>query len=230
MPATFAQFAGTGIYSLAEAAKLTCVSSRRIRRWICGYRFKTESGTSHSAPVFQAELPAIEGELAVSFLDLIEIRIVNSLLERKVNWKTIRRAECQARKMFGVSHPFATERFKTDGRSIFTALNAEHDDPALLDLAENQMAFRKVIAPYLTDLDFDHGLHPTRWWPMGNKKRVLLDPERSFGQPIVREGVPTRILAAAGQREKSLQMVARWYEVDLKAVKDAIEFEQKLAA
>jgi len=67
------------------------------------------------------------------------------------------------------------------------------------------------------------------WRPRSN--RVILDPQRSFGEPIVAdEGIPTDILASAYVAEGSVDAVARWYEVDPAAVEDAVEFEFSLAA
>jgi uncharacterized protein (DUF433 family) len=218
------------MYGLAEASKLTGVPSARIRRWLCGYTYRTAQGERSSSAVFEHQLPVIEGAVALSFLDLIEVKVVNSLRLRKISWKLIRLAEIHARDIFKVSHPFATKRFKTDGRSIFTWLRKSHGESALVDLAENQLAFRSVVEPHLKDIDFDRKHVAARWWPMGSHHNVLLDPRRSFGQPIVREGVPTAVLARAFSRESSHAVVARWYEVDLRAVKDAVEFERRLAA
>jgi uncharacterized protein (DUF433 family) len=224
------QFLGVGIYSVPEASRLTGVRAARIRRWLVGYSYKTFVGTHISKPVFQKELQPIDGEVALSFLDLIEIRVVNSLRQQNISWKSIRLAEQHAREIFGVDHPFATKKFKTDGRSIFTNLKKKHGEQSLIDLAENQFTFRRFVEPQLKDIEFDPKLQAVRWWPLGMRRQVLLDPQRGFGQPIIPAGVPTSILARAFKRENSAEIVAKWYEIDLKAVRDAVEFEQKLAA
>ena len=100
----------------------------------------------------------------------------------------------------------------------------------LLDLTQNQFAFRQVVGPTLKNLEFNHKDQASRWRPLGPGRRVILDPGRSFGQPIVTEGVPTSILNRAVAREGSAELVARWYEVELRAVRDAVEFERGLAA
>ena len=70
-----------------------------------------------------------------------------------------------------------------------------------------------------------------RWWPYGQEYLVVLDPARSFGQPILaKEGIPTAILASAYKTEKSIKTIALWYEIEEKAVKNALEFERKIAA
>jgi uncharacterized protein (DUF433 family) len=70
-----------------------------------------------------------------------------------------------------------------------------------------------------------------RWWPLGEKRLVVLDPTRNFGRPIAAlHGVPTEVLANAAQACQSITDVARWYEVPEAEIRDAIEFEQRLAA
>jgi uncharacterized protein (DUF433 family) len=60
---------------------------------------------------------------------------------------------------------------------------------------------------------------------------VVLDPRRSFGQPIVNdEGVSTRVLAGAVQAEQSIERVAEWFEVKPASVRAAVDFENQLAA
>ena len=103
---------------------------------------------------------------------------------------------------------------------------------SLLDLVKSQYAFKSVVEPFLFEgLEFAAlGIEPVRWWPLGMDRRVVLDPERSFGQPIVDpESVPTSVLARAFKAEGSIQAVADWYKVDPRAVEDAVEFEHKLA-
>ena len=230
MSTGYPQLIGVGIYGVTEAARLTRVPSSCIRRWLRGYSYQS-AGTRHtSAPVFTSELPIIDTEMALSFLDLIEVKIVNSLRLQKFNWKLIRAAEQHARDIFQVDHPFATKRFKTDGRRIFAELKKKHGERPLVDLADNQLTFRSMVEPHLKDIDFDGGQQALRWWPLGARHSVLLDPQRSFGQPIVREGVPTSVLARAFKKEQSLETVAKWFEVGVGAVRDALEFERNIAA
>jgi uncharacterized protein (DUF433 family) len=103
-------------------------------------------------------------------------------------------------------------------------------DAAFQELVTNQLEFRRLLMTYLVKLDFREG-QAIRWWPVGKKRRILVDPQRSFGQPIVsREGVPTAILARAFNVERSVAVVARWYAVRPRSVEDAVEFEAALQA
>lgn len=88
----------------------------------------------------------------------------------------------------------------------------------------------EVLAPYLRYLDYEPDT-AARYWPLGKERSVVLDPQRSFGAPIVRRGVPTSALAAAVRAEAGdVDKVARFYDVTRQEVSDAVEFEQRLAA
>jgi uncharacterized protein (DUF433 family) len=63
------------------------------------------------------------------------------------------------------------------------------------------------------------------------KRQVALDPRRSFGHPIIfREGIATNILARSAQANDSVEEVARWFQISPASVREAIDFEQALAA
>jgi len=222
---------GMGIYSVPEASRLTGVSAQRIRRWLTGYTFKTQKGVHASPPLWQRQIVS-EDSLALSFRDLLEVRFVNAFRQHGVRWKTLRiAAECAA-EIIQDTHPFSTKKFKTDGRSIFADIVQDTGEKSLLDLAKSQYEFKQVVEPFLFEgLEFSEpGIQPVRWWPLPHSRRVVIDPERSFGRPIIApESVPTEVLARAFRAEGSTEAVARWFMVDPKAVDDAVNFEKKLA-
>jgi uncharacterized protein (DUF433 family) len=221
----------TGIYTIPEAARLTDVSPWRIRRWLRGYEFKAKHGRHRSAPVWTSQLEPIDNKMALGFLDLLEVHSVDAFISAGVTWKTLREAHAKAQKLVGHSHPFCTHRFATDGRAIFLELREKNEEIALWDMRDLQRVFERIIRPFLRNVEFDSGSVPRRWWPRGKSHLVALDPSRSFGQPIVfRDGVPTQTLARSAKANGSLQEVARWFEINESSVREAVEFEQRLAA
>ena len=218
-----------GIYTIPEAARLTRVSPSRIRRWLKGYNFKTKKERHHSKPVWTSEIEPIEGKIAIGFRDLMEIRFVSAFIEVGVSWKTMRLAHEAAKTKLGVDHPFCTHNFATDGREILLEQAQASGDTCLTDITNNQREFQKIVTPFLKELDFNHGY--TRWWPLGRERSVVLDPVRNLGQPsAVTAGVPTSILARSVKANGgSIDLVARWYEIEPKEVHDALEFERKFA-
>lgn len=226
-------FIGVGLYSVPEASRLSRVSTWRIRRWLRGYTFPVKGGRGASPPVVTSTLPPIDGVVTLTFLDLLEVRLVDAFISAGVKWRTLREAHANAQAALG-PYPFSRGRFVTDGRSIFEGLvhNTGRSDLAFVDIVTKQTLFRDAVAPYLATLKVsrDDG-QATEWWPLGKNRRVVVDPARSFGQPIVsREGVPTATLVKAYKVEKSIRQVARWFEVQERSLRDAIEFESSLAA
>jgi len=222
---------GQGVYSVQEAARITHVPAPRIRRWLAGYTFKSGGTVRSSPPLWQRQIVS-DDSVALSFRDLLEIRFVDAFLRHGVRLPVIRTAAEKAAEIIGDSHPFSTKQFKTDGRSIFAEIVQTSGEQSLLDLTKSQYAFKSVMEPFLFEgLEFpESGNQPLRWWPLGQDHRVVIDPERSFGQPIVApESVPTAVLAHAFRAEGSIDAVAQWYEVDPRSVRDAVDFENTLA-
>ena len=67
------------------------------------------------------------------------------------------------------------------------------------------------------------------WRPDRSLGRVVVDPNRRFGQPIDDQtGVPTEVLANALKAEAGdAARVARWWDVPVEAVEQAAEFEAR---
>jgi uncharacterized protein (DUF433 family) len=100
-------------------------------------------------------------------------------------------------------------------------------DEVLLDLVKSQYEFQRIISQYLHgEIDFDDRDAPTRWWPVQGSRRIVIDPQRAFGAPIVdAEGMQTRVLAAAVQAEESIEIVSELFQVDPASVSEAVEYE-----
>lgn len=224
-------FFSTGIYSIRDASRLTGVAGGRIRRWLRGYRYRSHKKAYSSPPLWQGQWEPLDHKLALGFLDLIEIRMVDAFLKAGVTWTTMRQARESARKWFNTSHPFCTHRFVTDGRQLLVELHRDTGEPGLVEIIQRQHVFAQIMRPFLRELEFSRDDGLVRWWPLGDKRQVVLDPTRSFGRPIVaRPGVPTEVLAKAAAATGSIIEVARWFEVREIEIRDAVEFEQRLAA
>ena len=220
----------TGIYTVPEASRLTRVASPRIRRWLKEYKFFSGEHEHVSPPVWRGQLEPVDGALALGFLDLMEIRVVDAFLRAGVSWKTLREAERRGSELFHSNHPFCTQRFETDGRAIFVDIGANSDEPKLLEIIKNQAVFDEITSPFFKDLEFSEDRMLERWWPLGGHRSVVVDPRRAFGKPIVADrGVPTVILSSAAKASKSIDEVVFWYEVIKSSVVDAIEFEDSLS-
>ena len=229
----FGSFIGLGIYTIPEAARLTKISKGRIRRWLAGYEYKQNGDRRRLPSILDPQLPTIENQFLLSFLDLIEIRFINAFVEEGMSLQKIRAGAKTAAEILHRGHPFSTKQFKTDGRTIYLLEVVERTgEEWLIDLFSKQYNFKNVIWPSLyKGLEYTEMDDLRRWWPQYPKKRVVIDPRRSFGQPIINNGgVPTVILSDAVKAEGSINRVAKWYGVAREAVEASINFEQGLTA
>jgi uncharacterized protein (DUF433 family) len=222
---------GRGVYTLAEASVLTDVNRHRISRWTRGYTFSYRGSRQTMPAIIGRDLEVLESPI-LTFADLIEIRFLDAFQREGVSSKALRIASQRAKEYLGRHHPFSTQIFKSDGRTILAEITKETGDKVFLDIVNDQYVFENVIGSYLySGLDFNDLKEPARWWPLGKNRAVVIDPRRSFGAPIVaKAGIPTKILNSAVNAEKSIEFVAKWYGVEVAEVKDAVQFECKQAA
>jgi len=221
---------GLGLYTIAEAHQLTRVPAATIRRWIKGYRYRRADGFAEAPSVWQADLLFDSQRPALTFLDLLDVRIVDSFRKYGVRWTIIREAARIACDTFGSKHPFSKRRFRTDGRRIFADLE-QGGRRRLLDVSERQFVFEEAISRTLYEgVEFEND-EAQRWYPLWPSKAIVLDPRLAFGRPITsRSGVPADILVAAVNAEKSEAAAAHTYRVALSEVRAAIEWHSRLAA
>jgi uncharacterized protein (DUF433 family) len=223
-------YLNTGIYTVAEAARLTGVSKERIRRWLRGYHSKLRQ--KKYSPLWKSQLPPLDNKIALGFLDLIEAKFVDAFLNKGVTWPVIHKVREKAQELYPDNdHPFCTEKFVTDGCQIIRELHAETGEGCLEEIATDQRVFKELTEPFIKQLEFRAGAFLERWWPLGTDHNIVVDPRKNFGQPtIAREGIPTQVLARSFKANNSIDEVARWYEINPHSVQEAVNYEQSLAA
>lgn len=227
---------GKGVYTIPEAARLAQVSNARITRWIAGYE---RAGVSYP-PLWNSELPAGEDEPVslVSFADLMEAKVIAAFYAHGVQIQTVRKAIETAKQVFQLERPFSSEKFQTDGKRIFIDLkDTITDDQGFMDVVTNQRTFREIIQPTFKNIEFQQAT-AVRWWPLGKKKSIVVDPSRSLGKPIEHiSGVPIDSLIDAlhsdsdiGPTKEDIAYVARLFDVKESDVIDAAEFGKQYVA
>lgn len=229
---------GKGIYTLADAAALLKAPPAEVRRWAFGYERVRGGAPVRYDPLIRTELPEIEGQRALTFVELVELMYIKGFRKAGAPWKLIHEAASVAARLFESEHPFAMRSFFADPDGIYALLDEANGGASLVRLiGHGQHTIQEVVRPYLGQLEFDPLDVPTRWWPMGREGRVVVDPLVSFGEPVVAEvGVPTRVLAEAlhAERdfgpERALERVAWVYKVPPRHVHAAVRFEEWLKA
>lgn len=208
-----------GSYPIAEAARLVGAPAAAIRRWLPLMRGSTGLSPSETR--------------AITFAQLIALKVVKRFRDAGVPLPLIEQLRQTAGETLGVALPFATARFRSDGQKLIGSLLAGARGTAANDWAKCKKAFTQTVGPFFQNVDFGRTGDAARFWPLGRKGCIVLDPGRKFGAPIDDEsGVPAKaiyaaVMAGGGQEP---QRVAEWLDVSLESVRAAVEFEGRLAS
>lgn len=222
--------ASLGIYSVPDAARLTGVNSRQIRGWLQGYAQR--KGKREASPVLRRQHALRDGELALGFLDLLEVAFLGRIVQaaerqgHAPSWRAIRAAAETARRVLGSEHPFAVRRIHTDGRGIFLEAHRETGDAALYDLVADNFAIYDVLAgSFVATVDYEDDT-PRRWTPDDRFPRIVVEPGRAFGRPTETvSGAPAEALFDAWRAERSnVAKVAAFFGTDHDGVEQAVHF------
>lgn len=217
-----------GLYTISEAAKLIKMPHARLRRWI--------QGDPHGAtiPLISNDIERINRQITLSFVNLIEALFISKFSEYGIHVRSIRLMAEEAANFLDTEHPFATDiLFKTDGKKIFAYVERQTEDPKLYDLKKHNWALEPIMGRGLRDaISYQESGIAHRWYPRINKYRhVILNPSASFGCPVLDDsGVPTSAIYDAYNAEnQNTDIVAKWFQVPNRRVKEAVLFESSLA-
>lgn len=226
------EYIGKGIYTIADIKYLTGISGKKITTWTNGYTYYRKGQERNIDSVYEKEFNSDYYGTALSFLDLVEILFIDSFEKHGISLQSIRKAADCATRLFGTSHPFAKKVFYTDGNTILARIAEENRDPDLLDLLKKQYQMDPIISPSLYErLDFNNLELVEKWWPLGKGNRIVVDPQRNLGQPIIDNlNIRVETIIDLYRRKRSIREISEWYNIDEIAVKAAIEFEKRVAA
>ncbi len=210
---------GKGIYTIPQAARLLRRPPPRVRRWANGYTFLKANGKGESEPILRTD--RTEPRL-LTFQELIELFFVREYDSVGVSIQHIRQTSIELAKEIG-PHPFASQKLFTDGKIL--AFAKEH---GFVSPAQGQL-IAEFAKDFFKEVKFEHDF-VSLWMPKEGDHKVVVDPERRLGQPILEEsGIPTLLIYETFKREALYEPVADWFDIDLSQVKIAIEFERKFA-
>lgn len=216
---------GIGLYTAAEAGGLLQIAPSKIARWLRGH----DANGKRYSPLWAPQVDLGDEGIFLGFRDLQEVRVAAAFIDKGLSPQRVRQAIELARDLVSDDRPLSTKRFRTDGRSVFLQVVQEDGQTRLIDLFKKQFAFREIIERSLMNLDYDEMGVPSMWWPLGRATSVVLDPARSFGQPIEAEtSVPVAALAAAVEAEGSKEAAAKAWDVPVRAINRALAFYREM--
>lgn len=213
----------TGIYTVSEAAYLVRASRQKVRGWVTGYPRRA------MPPIIDNELGWLDGHLAFSFTNLMEIMFIAFFERAGVHFWHIRAIMQGVKDLLEHPHPFATNIvFRTDGKKIVAEIAAQNGVEHIFDLRTKNYELRTVVLETLQeDVIYDAKGFARGWYPRRHTApNVILHPKIAFGRPILRESrIPTRTILESVEAERGVRPVAQWFDIPEKQVREAVKFE-----
>lgn len=215
---------GYGIYTSGDIAQLLGISRRKVTYYLKNYwddRLGKELfNDSYS---WQTENSSTK---AVNFYVLIELYVCFQLQELGVKPKRLLESRRIIAQETNTAYPFATSKVLSDGRNIWYKFK----DAIVNADGTRQTNFEKIITDYVQKIDFDDHEYALKFYPNGRDSHVIVSPHHQFGQPII-EGtnINAEMLFSMYKSGEPIEFITNLYDLNIKAVEDAIRFYQKAA-
>ena len=203
-------------YPIAEASRLTGVSSQAIGSWV------RRAASAHQPHAQGSGRPGP----CLCFLDLVDLLVVGRLLEVGLPLRNIRQAHAQLIEGLHTVRPFSREDLFTQGVQILRRFAQEARAPELRPALSR--AHKSSLLRLQDEVEYDPDSLLARRWHVA--EGVLIDPERGYGHPIMAEsGIAAAVLAAAHEaNELNAGLVADWYGVSVRQIELAVAFDRQM--
>lgn len=164
---------------------------------------------------------------ALSFEDVISMRVVAALRGAGVGWKAIDSSKKRLREATGAERPFASEYLWSGQGQVFedwasSLIDADKKGQAAVDMLRQRL----IPANGLT-FDDDSGM-ASSWTPA---EGVRLHPKIQFGAPCIPgTRIPTRAVCGMIEAGDSPQFAAKSYRISMESLEAARDWESRLSA
>jgi len=180
-------------------------------------------------------VPGAPGHAIVPFVGLAEGMVVAAFREAGVSMQHIRRAVAILEREIGVGHALASKRLYTDGASVlfdYAERRGHAELAGLTQVVSQQRVFPEVMQEYLRRIDYAPDGWATRLAsPATSGRLVIVDPARSFGQPIFVHGaVRVEDVLDRWKAGETIAAVAADFGVPADDVEDYLRVALPLAA
>jgi uncharacterized protein (DUF433 family) len=221
----------TPSYGIMEAAHYLRIPPTTIRCWVSGRNYPTKAGRQFSRPVIQ---PADQDSRLLSFMNLVEIHVLDAIRRKyNISLEKVRTAVHYLSRQFPSKHPLADQEFATDGLNLFIEKFSQ-----LINISQDgQLAMREILQAHLERIERDMAGIPVRLYPFTRKrdsqepKAVVIDPQISFGRPVLAgTGIATAVVAERYKAGESMDDLADDYGLERLKIEEAIRCELQVEA
>ncbi|HEY3827753.1 MAG TPA: DUF433 domain-containing protein [Solirubrobacteraceae bacterium] len=225
----------TPLYTFAEAARFLAVPTATFATWAKGYVRQPPARRAVIGAPIVTSFAAERGYPSIPFVGLAEAMVLAAFRRDGVSLQHIRRAVAIIEREVGLEHALASERLYTDGAVIlYDYAQAERDEQldGLTEVVSRQRVFSPVIREYLQRITYgDDGWAVRLVSPATARPLVVVDPQRSFGQPIfIHGGVRIEDVLDRWRAGEPLVEVAEDFGVPAEDVEDILRVALPAAA
>ena len=226
MVATFERPIHSGVYPVVDAVALIQATSPQLHPPSEGvttrhlFRWVRDGLTGQYLTGLRGE------EVALTFLDLVSLRMIAVFRAHGLTSLEIRKAHYELQAARGASHPFAVEPIWISGWHIYIR---ENSIPiAITKNWQSAFDFVELFVGPMHNMAFGENEIPTKWEP---QEGIVLDPKISFGEPCLKgTRIATQVLWSLVEGGDPPDRVASAYQLPTEQVEAAIAWENQLAA
>ena len=208
------------MYSFREVARLSGVSVATVRNWLFGYTVEERQ----VSPLVKASPDTTR----CSFLNLVEIVVAARFRKAEgTSFETVKRAYANAQKLYSLEYPFAHLRLKSIGGHIVHMIAMKGSLQALD--APEQYTIPDLVIEETEQLEYELEL-ASKWYPVGKKFPIVVDPYVSSGVPVIEgrgvtiENIEKRFYVA----KQTLEFIAKDLELQQGVVQEVIRFAPRV--
>jgi uncharacterized protein (DUF433 family) len=176
----------------------------------------------------------------VPFITLAEGMVLAAIRKTGVPMQRIRPALLALQDHLGIEHALASQRLYSDGAEVLFDFAQQSNEAAeattaardLVVLRNGQRVFTETVSDYLQRIDYgDDGYARLLHLPGYQHRQVVVDPKRSFGQPVfVSGGAKVSDVIDRFQAGESLPDLSEDFGVPIDDLEDALRVASRRAA
>jgi uncharacterized protein (DUF433 family) len=217
------------LYLMRDVDSMLRLGKGTAKRWIDGYWRLGK----HYRPIVRERRT---GDDAVSWGEFIETALLSAYRDAGLRIYHLRGVVERLRESLNVRYPLAHVRPLVDVPTMKLVLEAQratgldNDLWLVREIGTDQVKLAEGAHLFKVKTDFDTPTGATeavamRYHPLGPGTAVTIDPERRFGQPVVR-AVPTDVLAEQVRAGDPIESVATAYQLSPDEVRQALRYEE----
>lgn len=180
------------LYTVAEAARFLGVPTSTFSTWAKGYVRRPPGRPAVHGERILTSVDAPHNFPTIPFVGLAEGMVLAAFRRGGVSLQHIRKAVSIVEREIGFEHALASRRLYTDGAVIlYDYADAVRDEElaGLTEVVSRQRVFAPVVQEYLRRIEYGKdGWAAKLVSPATPRPIVVVDPARSFGQPIFIHG------------------------------------------